>query len=300
MQRVGTAVEQPEPGPELGRSAVFFLLACALSWAVWLPLARATTSNSGTQPGGLQYLHLLGALGPLTAAYLVTAWTERRRGVRELTRRAFDWRVGWQWLTLTLVGPTLMYLLAVLGLRIVTGTWTGLSHYGESVEYPELLHILYWGSSIIFYGFGEEVGWRGYLIPRLQTRWSALGAALLFTPFWAIWHLPLFWAAPGLSQMDVPGIAGWVMSLALGSVVLSWLFNATGSVVPAAIFHGTIDIAFTSPGPAMLQTILGAEITLLTLGLIVFMDPRTLRTRRRSVSRTRDGAANRMGEWSKK
>jgi membrane protease YdiL (CAAX protease family) len=277
MLRIGAAVRRPKPVPDLRRPLVFFLLACALSWAAWLPLARVVTSNTGTQPGRLQYLHLIGTLGPLTAAYLVAAWTERRRGVRELTRRSFDWRVGWPWLTFALLGPTLMYLAAVLGLGIVTGSWTGLSHYGESSEYPELPRILYWASNIVFYGFGEEVGWRGYLIPSLQTRWPALGAALLFTPFWALWHLPLFWAAPGLSQMDAAGIGGWVVSLALGSVVLSWLFNATGSVLPAAIFHGTIDIAFTSPGPAILQTLLGAEVTLLALGLIVFLDPRTLR-----------------------
>jgi hypothetical protein len=47
-------------------------------------------------------LHLIGTLGPLTAAYLVTAWTERRQGVSELIRRAFEWRVGWWWLTLML------------------------------------------------------------------------------------------------------------------------------------------------------------------------------------------------------
>jgi membrane protease YdiL (CAAX protease family) len=261
---------------------VFFLLACALSWAAWVPLARAATSNAGTQAGGLRYLHLIGALGPLTAAYLVTVCSERLPGIRELTRRVFDWRVGWQWLTFALAGPTLLYLLAALGIGVVSGSWSGLSRYSESAEYPELPRILYWTSSIVFYGFGEEVGWRGYLIPRLQTRLSSLGAAVLFTPFWALWHLPLFWAAPGLLQMDGPGIAGWLLSLALGSVLLSWLFNATGSVLPAAIFHGTIDIAFTSPGPPMLHTILGAEVTLLALGLIIFMDPRTLRTRRHS------------------
>jgi membrane protease YdiL (CAAX protease family) len=280
MQRVAAAAEQRERGPELGRAVVFFLFACALSWAAWLPLARAASSNPGVQPGGLQYLHLVGTLGPLTAAYLVTAWTEGGRGVRELTRRSFDWRVGWQWLALAIVGPTLMYLLAVLGLGVVTGSWTGLSHYGESAEYPELPRILYWASNIVFYGFGEEVGWRGYLLPRLQRRWPALGAALLFTPFWAIWHLPLFWAAPGLSQMDVPGIAGWVVSLALGSVVLSWLFNATRSVLPAAIFHGTMDIAFTSPEAGILQSILGIEITVLAIGIIVLVDSRTLRGRK--------------------
>ena len=206
MRRSGGDLEQPHLGPDLGHPILFFLLACAVSWAAWLPLAWAVTSNPGTQPGGLQYSHLLGALGLLTAAYLVTAWTEGWRGLERLTRRSFRSRVGWQWLTFVLVGPTLMYLAAVLGLGIFTGDWSSLSHYGESLEYPELPRPLYWVSNLVFYGFGEEVGWRGYLIPRLQTRWSAVGAALLFTPFWAIWHLPLFWAAPGLSQMTTPGI----------------------------------------------------------------------------------------------
>ena len=274
VPRSGLKVQQPEPRPDLRHTIRFFILACTLSWMLWLPLAWAV-ADRGSPPEKLQYLHLFGTLGPLASAYLVTAWTEGRRGLERLTLRSFRWRVGWQWLTLALVGPTLMYLTAVLGLGLVTGDWSSLSHYGESSEYPELPRLFYWVSNVLFYGFGEEVGWRGYLIPRLQTRWSALGAALLFTPFWAMWHLPLFWAAPGLSQMDTSGIAGWVMSLALGSVLLSWLFNATGSVVPAAIFHGTMDIAFTSPGPAILQTILGVEITVLAIGVIVLVGLRT-------------------------
>jgi membrane protease YdiL (CAAX protease family) len=268
------------PAGEPGRLAAFFLLACTLSWAAWLPLAWAGPFGSGTQSGSLQYLHLVGTLGPLVAAYLLTGWTHGYWGVQELTERSFRWRVGWSWLAFALIGPTLMYLAAVLAIGLVTGAWTGLSQYGRSSEYPDLPRVVYWACSIIFYGFGEQVGWRGYLIPRLQEKWSALGAALLFTPFWALWHIPLFWAAPGLSHMDGAGITGWVVSLALGSVLLSWLYNATGSVVPAAIFHGTMDIAFTSPGSPVLQTVLGAEVTLLALGVILLSDPQTLRARR--------------------
>jgi len=56
-------------------------------------------------------------------------------------------------------------------------------------------------------------------------------------------------------------------------------------VAPAAIFHGTVDIAFTSPGPPLLQTVLGAEVTILALGVILLTDPQTLRRKRYRLSR---------------
>lgn len=103
-----------------------------------------------------------------------------------------------------------------------------------------LAYVLSWAAwapavlaNLVFYGFGEEVGWRGFALPCLQGRSSALRASALLAIGWAGWHLPLFAFSPGLSGMGAGGVAGWLVSLLLGSIVLTWLFNSTGGSIAA-------------------------------------------------------------------
>ncbi len=85
----------------------------------------------------------------------------------------FKWRVSIVWQVIAWLSPLLLFLAAVL----VTG-WNhwDLQSFGQSDEYPELPALVYWLASILFYGWGEETGWRGFALPYLQTRQSALQA----------------------------------------------------------------------------------------------------------------------------
>jgi membrane protease YdiL (CAAX protease family) len=120
-----------------------------------------------------------------------------------------------------------------------------LQHYGLSEEYPEFGVLGFFAFNLVFYGFGEETGWRGFALPRLQQRHGRFAAATLLTLFWAAWHVPLFVYRPGYTSMGWAGIAGWAVSLWTGSLLLSWLYNATKkNILVVSIFHATIDIAF--------------------------------------------------------
>lgn len=111
----------------------------------------------------------------------------------------------------------------------------------RSNEYAELPLAIYWLCILIFYGFGEEIGWRGFALPLLQSRFSAVKSAIIVSVIWAVWHLPLFWFSPGLSSMGTGAIIGWYFSLFTGSIILTWLINHTrGSILLAAGFHATI------------------------------------------------------------
>jgi hypothetical protein len=122
-----------------------------------------------------------------------------------------------------------------------------LRHYGLSEEFPEFGVLGFFAFNLVFYGFGEETGWRGFVLPRLQQRHGKLTAATLLTFFWAIWHIPLFFYRPGYTSMGLAGVAGWIISLWTGSLLLSWLYNGTrGNILVVSIFHATIDIAFFS------------------------------------------------------
>ena len=146
---------------------------------------------------------------------------------------------------------------------------------------------MFWIANVFFYGFGEEVGWRGFALARLQARKSALTSALLISAAWAAWHLPLFTFAGGLSSMGIAGVAGWLFSIVTGSILMTWLFNASGgSVLAVALFHGALDIVMSSKVVGPLPSVMGASITI--FGLAVPLRPkRTYAKHRLGVSKRR-------------
>jgi membrane protease YdiL (CAAX protease family) len=102
---------------------------------------------------------------------------------------------------------------------------------------------------------------------------SPLAASVLFTLFWALWHLPPFFYRPGYISMDAVAIAGWCFSLLAGRVLLTWMQNKSrGSILKVAVFHATIDIAFTSAATdATIAQYLGMLITLWGLATIYLL-----------------------------
>jgi membrane protease YdiL (CAAX protease family) len=247
---------------------LFFRLAYAISWTIWAPLWLPRFGVTALPV--LPYHHALGALGPLVASFLVSAWHEGRMGVGQLVRRMGPGGVQPYWYLVVLVGPFLLYLLADAVTASMYGRAVQLQHYGLSEEYPEFGMLGFFAFNLVFYGFGEETGWRGFALPRLQQRYSKFMAATLLTIYWAVWHIPLFFYRPGYTSMDGAGIAGWVVSLWTGSLLLSWLYNSTkGNILVVSIFHATIDIAFfaaaadpmTTNGMGFLITLWGLVVT---------------------------------------
>ena len=97
---------------------------------------------------------------------------------------------------------------------------------------------------------GEEIGWRGYALPRLLTRCSALTAGAVLGVIWAVWHLPVVLADPGL-RVPVP----FLLQVVPLSILFTWLFLRTrGSVLIAVLFHAWLDLlliyvaAMVAPG----------------------------------------------------
>ncbi|MEO8685917.1 MAG: CPBP family intramembrane glutamic endopeptidase, partial [Devosia sp.] len=145
-------------------------------------------------------------------------------------------------------------------------------------EFPAFSALGFLIYNIVTFGIGEEAGWRGFALPRLQARFSALTATAILFVIWACWHLPLFAYRPGYLGMDIGGIAGWLVSLATGAILLTALFNASrGSILAVALFHASIDVAFTSAGLSPIAiNISGALITLAGIAVVVVFRPANL------------------------
>ena len=254
---------------------LFFILAYTISWLIWLP-QLASAQGFLDRPES-PYLHLLGGLGPMIAALIVTGLTSGRTGLRELVGRMVHWRVGIRWHLIAWFGPVALFAVAVFIARLVWGTWPEPGLLGRTREYPHLRVLAYWAANLLFFGFGEETGWRGFALPHLQKDRSAMAATLILSLFWAFWHLPLFGFVDDFMKMGLGGVAGWYFSILLGSVLLTWLYNSTwGSILIVAVFHGTLDVVFNSPVSGDLATIMGMLITIWGIAVIRVYQPAAL------------------------
>lgn len=216
----------------------YFVLAYGISWLIWLPLYAP-----GLGLPVLPYHHALGGLGPMLAALILS---KRNHEAAIFVARFVQWK-PMVYSIVAFISPFVLVVLAAILHRFINGTFPHLNGLLKSKEFPEMNIIIFFLYNLFFFGFGEEAGWRGYALPRLQLRFNAFWSGTILTLFWALWHWPLFLYRPGYVQMDIGGIAGWLFSLLTGSILLSWLYHSSkGSILACAIFHATIDIAFTA------------------------------------------------------
>jgi membrane protease YdiL (CAAX protease family) len=201
----------------------FLVLAYVLSWWIWILYAFEIT-----------FLGPIFALGPFLAAIIVTALTRGRAGLRALLSRMVRWRVGLKWYAAALGIPVAVYLFA-LSLNVLFGARASTAEQFASwyLIFPLFAYSLLFPLSG---AFGEELGWRGYALSRVQARVSALSASLIIGVVQTAWHLPLFMT--DRSTPPVPLIVGF---MGLG-ILATWVFNNTrGSVLLTMILHASFN-----------------------------------------------------------
>lgn len=257
--------------------SAFFSIAFGISWLIWTPLWLPALGITGLPV--LPYHHAFGALGPIAAAFLVSWHEMGQAGPLDLIRRMGLWRGRLAWVAVALFGPLVLFGIAVLVATVITSDTTpSLSGFGRSREFPQWSVFGFLAYNIVTFGYGEEVGWRGFVLPRLQARYSAFVATFLLTCGWALWHLPLFFYRPGYVSMQAVDIVGWFFSILTGAILLTWLYNESrGSLLVVALFHATIDSVFTSEiSSDTVVTTTGALITIWGIIVLIVAGPTSL------------------------
>ncbi|WP_214891467.1 type II CAAX endopeptidase family protein [Exiguobacterium sp. s142] len=245
------------------RLVLFIVLTFAWSWSWWglnIWLVRSTGASSSL-------LHFAGAFGPLVAAWLTTAWTDGWSGCRRLFERAYG-RLTIRWTLLAMSLPVLFFAIGVLVVSMMPEV-SNSSNWFANDKLPDWSPFVLWLIWVATYGFGEESGWRGYLLPTLSERMAVRPATLVVALVWALWHVPVFLYDPDFQDMSVFMIAGWTIGLIFGSFFLGWLtVQADFSIWPAILFHGTFD--FLSAGDA-LPDFIPAISSVLLIGLVLVL-----------------------------
>jgi uncharacterized protein len=221
---------------------LFVLLAYAWSWADWLPLAL---EGAHVVPGG-SVTHFPGLLGPALAAFLVVAASQGWTGVRALLGAMAKVSSPITAFLAYSFSPLVFLALAILVMSSLGQALPALRSFGLYSGLPPL-----WPASVLllvllFNGFGEEIGWRGFALERLQRRFGALRGNLLLALIWAGWHTPSFWFVQGYRELGPWALlGGFGFGILCGSMVLARVANRTGgSVLAVAIWHATYN--FTS------------------------------------------------------
>ena len=212
----------------------FFVLTYAVAWLLWAPLVNFRDRV----PGPLGFvLVLLGSLVPSTVGVLFVALLRGHSGVRTLFRRLLHARIGLRWY-LAVLAVTMLAPLAV-GVTILFGGAT-------PVVDNTIFGVLFLFAFSIFPGsaVGEELGWRGFALPRLQARHTALKSSLIIGILWGSWHLPLW--LTGTESHPISLYGPLVVAVIASSVICTWLYNNTrGSLLIIVLYHAAINLPIT-------------------------------------------------------
>ncbi|NGY61594.1 CPBP family intramembrane metalloprotease [Lentzea sp. NEAU-D13] len=222
----------------------FFTLAFGISWLAWTPYVL---SLDGLGVLNFRYPDFLignqltailpGAyLGPLTAAFTVTAVTEGREGLRRWRRRLFQFRAGVRWYAFALLAVPIAILLGTLAMEGAE----------EAVRLPSLMVLAVYVPALVAQvlttGLAEEPGWRDFALTRLQNRHHPLVATLILGVLWAGWHVPLFLTPWGGPNVGAETIALFTVVALEMSVLITLVYNKGRQSVPLVmLLHCSIN-----------------------------------------------------------
>lgn len=263
-----------QPGPASAKDrlglGLFVLIAFGLAWPVQVGIAlfgRQATAPALTGIPALSLFFLI-MWSPALGAYVARRWVEESgfgdAGLRwpPLKHVFLAW-FGPALLTLVTAALSLpVYPLdtELAALRSLLAAAGGPPVPAEAVLLGQVAAGLTVAVPVnSLFAFGEEFGWRGYLLPRLMGLWGPWRGILSHGAVWGLWHAPLVFLAsynyPGHPPPYLPGVFLFTVFCILLGVNLAWLRLVSGSVVPPTVAHG----AFNAVGGLPLLLLKGVD-----------------------------------------
>lgn len=221
----------------------YFIMAFLFSWLCLVPFIL---SQWDILPNSKNFaiFHIANVfVGPMLSAYIMIRTLEGKEAWKRFRKSMYQLKIGFKWYIFSLlVLPAVMFI----GMMIVNGgfpTFKGLSSSFFAI-YPIFLVVVFYGGG----PFPEEIGWRGFALPRMQEKFGTLKASILLGFLWACWHLPQFLTR---SQHGGPGTRFhtfvinfliFTVACIATTIVLSWVYNKKqGNLFSVMLVHASIN-----------------------------------------------------------
>ncbi|MCP4419843.1 MAG: CPBP family intramembrane metalloprotease [Chloroflexi bacterium] len=211
--------------------SIFFVLAFVFSWFPWY---------AGIAPEVM-------TMGPSIAAFIIVLIIGGKRGFVNLLRPFGRWRVSLKLWVIAIFGSAALYLIG-LGVHLFLGgeppPFIMIKEELNLIPlYLIMVVLMPWNGPV-----GEEFGWRGYALPKLQNKYGALTASLVIGAIWGIWHLPSFFASQGVvgaiaAELGMIFLLPYVLGTIANSIFMTWLYNRTkaSALIAGIVWHAAIN-----------------------------------------------------------
>lgn len=218
---------------------LYLLLAYGWTWLFWIPIVM-TRQDYQSSPI-LLVVMFLGVFGPGIAGIILTYREQGKAGGRDFWHRVFDLRrISLKWYALILLLFPTLHLIAIAINHWLGGSPPEFAFVKEALAMPAgilIVVILY----LLQAGF-EELGWRGYMLDRLQAIWKPVTASFVLGVSHAFWHLPLFWIVGTNQSRYLSGVnfSLFIIFVLAGSIYSAWCYNDNRRSTLAVILLHTV------------------------------------------------------------
>lgn len=207
-------------------------IAFTVTWTIafgiyWLYNESAININQ------LNFFHSFAAIGPTIAALLTAYVFYGKQGVKQLIAK-LKFTIPNKQSSLWVFSPLIIFIVGLLIFKIIKNDYYNFELFAK-LNWSSINPFIIWLLPLLTYSIFEEIGWRGFLLPHLQSKYNAFKSTVILTVIWALWHLPFFFYRFNFSA----GIAiGFFFGIFVGSIILTSIYNSNkGFLLPVIIFH---------------------------------------------------------------
>ena len=220
----------------------FYALAFALSWGGILIVVGGPGGYPGTPEQVAQlflFVMLAWLAGPSVASLLVTSLVDGRAGLRELLSRLFKWRVGARWYAVALLTAPLVYVAMSFALSLTSRAFLPNILTTSDTAALLLMGLAY---GLLGGGFCEELGWTGFVVPRLRQRYGVLTTGLIVGVLWGAYHFSvIYWSSSPSGALPLVILLAQLFAwLPAYRVLMVWAYDRTGSLLVAMLMHAVL------------------------------------------------------------